>query len=423
MARRNRYRILCLAAVCIAVIPAPLPSMAGADSPGMGISALTEHLNIPLVCTRTLEEISLGRMDGPRASVLLFSRGVQAAESFALPMKVIAPLVMRYGEYIDWYRIMVREDRGVGSPLPSSCPVLFRNSLYDSDGRLAAALGISSYPAAVIIEEDGRVVRSMEGDNLKDIAGAERVLQGILVAHALRGKPAHDFLLPAAGTGWPLCLLDTVTREYTMFLFLTAGTESEMAAIKVLEMVRNRNRSAAGLVAVFRDGSFEPRAADVLRERGIFPDYALFDSDMRLSDTYGFAEMPLALIVVGPGGKIVFSMMGFEPSDILPVAQLLEGIFSRTATGTTSFRDARQIHTAAMDWLREGRKDMALLYFQRVLELYPEFNSVNYVMAEIYTQMGMRREAARCYSRSLAAGVCDVSDVRQRLKYLLESAP
>jgi len=421
MGFRHRTVVVLLAGLVGAGVLSLTPPPMKAGITGGDGTLQKKFLDIPLICSRTLEQVTLARMATPRAAVLLFSGAQRGPQTFTFSMKVIAPLVRRYGDHIDWYRIMVQGTAGAGDRFSSSCPVLFRSSLYDSEGRLAAALGVTAFPAVVIIERDGRVVRSMDGVRYKDIVDAEKVLRGIQRARTLEGKPARDFRLPAAGSGWPLCLLDTVSRDYTMFLFLTAGSDSALVAIRALEEVRNRNRSAAGLVAVFRDRGADRRVADFLRDHGLHPDYALFDTDMRLSSTYGVSEVPVALLVVGPKGRIVFSMVGFEPPDAAPIGKLLEGIFSRATEGTTPFRDARRIHAAAQDWLREGRKEMALLYLERVLELYPELHSVNYVMADIYSQMGKRREAARCYSRSLAAGVCDLRELRSRLKTLLAS--
>jgi len=335
-----------------------------------------------------------------------------------MPFRKIAPLVAKYGDTIPWYRIVVREkvNEGVHGQ-GSSCPVLFHRSFHDMDGRLARATGIEKFPALVILRRGGEIETLFDGLSPDDLRGTESILSSMRRSDELQGTKARDFRLPEAGTGWPLSLLDASLKNYTMILLLEKGSSESVLELRLLEGVRSRHRSEAVLVAVFEGGG-EVEVMDYMRQLGLTPDFALDDRDSRMSGSYRFGRLP-ALIVIGPDGRILFAKIGFTREDAAPLAVRLEQYLSRTGKVSTPFTEARRIRSEALAWLREGKDSMALIYLERVLEILPEMESVNHRMAEIHRRLGNRREAARCYSRALSSGMCDVGEAMAGLSEVL----
>jgi tetratricopeptide (TPR) repeat protein len=118
---------------------------------------------------------------------------------------------------------------------------------------------------------------------------------------------------------------------------------------------------------------------------------------------------------------------GFLPDEAPALVGELQRLIARPldpGEAGLRFAEFRRIRAEGLALLDEGRAGMAAFFFERALELCPEFYTVQALLAEAYRTAGRAREAATAYGRYLAAEPlpCDRETIVRQVK-TLASAP
>ncbi|MFC1657100.1 tetratricopeptide repeat protein [Candidatus Moduliflexota bacterium] len=124
---------------------------------------------------------------------------------------------------------------------------------------------------------------------------------------------------------------------------------------------------------------------------------------------------------------MIFSRKGFQNLDAWSLAADLDGIFwdSSVLFPATPFSEARRIHGEALQFLSDGKTDLAAQYWERALEIFPTASTLHRRLADVYRSLGRKKDAARAYSRYLSEhpGAYDLGTVKGELRSLIESSP
>lgn len=341
--------------------------------------------------------------------------------------RYLADRQMELGPWFSWAGVLVgKARREEVMALKSNSPLRLENCYHDTEGKWWRAFKVGTLPAAVVINEDGYIIGRFESFPESDTLALGALLESAARACNLKGRRVHDFRLPEAGTGRKRSLLDVTGESYTMLFFLQTSCAACFQELEILARVRNRYRDRVDLVTIFHDSDEGQRVAGHLDEAGITPDCALTDPVLAQQGRYLFQSVPL-LIVVGPDGNVYFSRKGYRSRDALDLATELDGIFwERTEeTSPTPFMEARRIHREALEYLDSGNAEMAALYWERSLELFPGAYTLHAHLADAYRELGRSRDAAREYARYLASqpGAYDLATIRTRIRSLADISP
>ncbi len=236
------------------------------------------------------------------------------------------------------------------------------------------------------------------------------------------GRPIHDFKLRDIVSGRMVTFLDIWQRDYTFIAYLGKPTPQCLDNLSTLERLRDRFHNRITLVAVFADPVDETEILRFLIQSQVYPDFALHDPALHQLQCYGFEKTP-ALLVTGPSGNIILRVTCSSPVDVTALAARLENVLALGTLPAGTCPEVRRIYAEAMAWEREGSHEMAALYLERVLELRPNFYTVNRLIADLYRELDRDREAAIYYSRYLGADMYayDLQEVRQRIRSLAGS--
>jgi tetratricopeptide (TPR) repeat protein len=192
----------------------------------------------------------------------------------------------------------------------------------------------------------------------------------------------------------------------------------------MLENIRDKYRADVSLVAIFQEETDPSGIREYLEQSGIRPDFVLHDPMLRQTRSYSLGYVPV-LLVAGPDGTIVLSRKGYQPERSWYFSGELERFFVRRTARMeeTPFTESGRIHGEALQYLSEGRPEMALMFLKRILELSPGLFTAHSLIAEAYGDLGRRQEAARHYGLYVAAnpGAYDMPQVKEKLRVLAEA--
>jgi hypothetical protein len=247
---------------------------------------------------------------------------------------------------------------------------------------------------------------------------------GRLESCLVRGRPVHDFKLRDIVSGTMVTFLQAARREYTFLLYLNAASRDGLESLNILERLRDSHRDRVGLVAVFLDPASEKDLLRFLIAHQIYPDFALHDPAFNQARCYGIARTP-ALHVIDPDGQIIFTVSSTRPVDLAAFTARLDHVLAMERHGRTRFAEARRLYRDALIWKDQGRHGLAAVYLERVLELQPNLYTVNCLVADIYRDLRMRKEAARYYSRYIGADMYayDLEEVKESVRSLTRESP
>lgn len=407
---------------CLAVLAAsPPPVFSGAGHLPVSIERLPDS---SMPCTVAGREKRLLESLRGRPAVVYVTTADQGADNSL--GYFVSGLQEEYFYWMTWAGLVV------GGPadtevrrMHSAAPFRFERCFLDREGRVRSALGLKNLPALVLVNEEGFVVGKYE--DVDDLARIEivRIVDRMVRSGNMEGKPVRDFRLPEIETGRLLTLLDVAGANYTMLAFLHTGSAACLTQLQILEDVRDKYGDHVSLVAIFQEKTDPASIREYLEESGVRPDHVLYDPKLRQTGSYSLGYVPV-LLVAGPDGTIALSRKGYQPERSWYFSGELELFFrQRTAqTKETPFTESKRIHGEALQYLREGRPEMAVMFLKRVLELTPGLFTTHGVMADAYKSLGRRREAARHYGLYVAAnpGAYDMPEVMEKLKILAEAS-
>lgn len=335
----------------------------------------------------------------------------------------IEALQQEYAPWLGWGVVVIGSgapDRGM---LPDGLGRLRLEGCWvDPDGSWRSWLAGSDLPSVVLVNESGYVIRRQAGWRAGDESALRPAIERLAGAGRLRRGPARDFKLEEVGSGRLVTLADVATRDYTLLFSLRTDCSVCFDELGLLNRIRQERPGRVTLVAIDHDpqgGSGAPSSSWDDRLRA---DLVLRDPDLRYAARYGLEGVP-ALLMVDGGGRIVFARQGFRPEEMTALAGELrrtidgEGAVDRESLQFAEFRRVRAEGQALLDG---GRPGMASFFFERALELFPEFHTVQSQAAEAYQAAGKLQEAARAYGRYLASEPlpCDRENILRRIKTL-----
>lgn len=392
--------------------------LAGAEE----IPVLEDRLpSFPLTCELTGEE---GRPDAVlrgKPAVLYFTdtRRGTAGEL----VRFLAEMQAEYAPWLTWAVVLV----GPAGPdeirkLHAESPVRFNRCFSDRSGEWRAAFRLQDLPAAVLITDEGYVLRRQYGFRAEDKLLLTREVERLVQAGKLIGRPAEDFTLPEIGTGRLKTLADVAQRDYTILFSLRNDCAECFEELKILQRYRDDNPERVVLVAIYHDADVASPTAPVAREALLHPDHAVSDRNGNYADRYFVAGLPF-LLVIDPEGKIALARKGFSRDITTAFPQEMAHLISREAapgTKTNDFAALRRIRAEGLEFLAQGQYGMAALFLERALELNPGFFTLQPLLAEAYAGVGKRREAAMAYTRYLAAEpkACDREKIEEQIGLL-----
>jgi tetratricopeptide (TPR) repeat protein len=408
---------LALAAVLsVAVLP-PLP-LPASDSLPVSLERLPDT---SLFCSLESRETRLLRSLHGRPSLIYVTDVDRGADN---PLGyLVAGLQEEYFYWMTWAGLVV----GEASPddlraMHSRAPFRFEHCFGDREKRVWASLGLSSFPALVLVNDEGFIVGRYE--NADDLTRLEivKAVDHIARSGNLEGKPVRDFKLPELNSGELLTLLDVVEKKYTMLAFLHTGSPACLRQLRLLQNIRDRYRDRVSLVAIFQEETEGEQVGEYLARYDVRPDFVLMDPRLRQTRSYSLGYVPV-LLVAGPGGMIVLSRKGYQPERSWYFAGEVDRFFQRESMSVkgTSFTDSGRIHDEARQYLSEGRPEMALMFLERILELSPGLSTTHSLIGDAYSELGRRQEAARHYGLYVAAnpGAYDMAEVKEKLQALV----
>jgi len=396
-----------------------------------GSREVAESRPLPNVEVRSIatgKDVRLASSLAGRPAVLMLTDGSGPP---ACPVgRAAADLQRDYGPWFSW--VAVLSGAFAVSDLDSvrgASPVRFERLYLDRAGALRAALSVAHLPALLLVDEDGAVHEICSPDG--SLARFEEVAQRIraLAAGSRRRRSGFDdFRLPLVGREGLVSFLDVAGRESTMVAFLNAGSRPCARQLEVLDFARDTQAGRVSFVAVFLDGAPDTRIRGFLGAAGVTPDFILRDPERQLAARYGIDAVP-ALLVIDATGAIALSRSGYREEERDELYRDLVRAFAEGAPAAAAVdpavREARRLHAEACAFLREGKPEYALLYQERILELLPDFHSVNLRIAEAAIAAGRPELALRGLARYLAAEprTYDSSQVRQTIAGLLAPGP
>lgn len=339
----------------------------------------------------------------------------------------LAELQKEYGPWFSWAGVLIGEaDREEIEKVRAASPLRFESCFHDVEGRWWQSLGLGVLPSAVVVNEDGYVLGRFGSTEEGSIERLSFLLEESARSCNLRGRDVIDFRLPEAGTERLPSLLDVAEKDFTMIFFLQTSCPPCFRELKLLDRVRNRYGDRVGLVTIFHNSEEDGLIESYLAGSGVSPDYVLADPVFSQRLVYRVTAVPL-LLVVGPEGRIIFSRKGFESLDAWSLAADLDVIFwdSSAYSSATPFGEARRIHGEALQFLADGRTDLAAQYWERALELFPPASSLYRLLADAYRTLGRNKDAARAYSRYLSEQprAYDLTTVKGEIRSLIEASP
>lgn len=401
----------------LAVMPPHVFS--GVDQLPVSLERLPDS-SIP--CSLAGQETRLLKSLYGRPALIYVTTAAQGADN---PLgDLVSGLQEEYFYWMTWAGLVVGEAADVEvKRMHSGAPFRFERCFLDRQGRVSSALGLRSLPALVLVNEEGFIVGKYE--NVDDMARIEivKAVDRMARSGSMEGKPARDFRLPEVETGRLLTLLDVAGRNYTMLAFLHTGSPVFLTQLQMLENVRDKYRADVSLVAIFQEETDPARIREYLAQSGIRPDFVLHDPMLRQTRSYSLGYVPV-LLVAGPDGTIALSRKGYQPERSWYFSGELDRFFRRRAARVeeSTFAESRRIHGEALQYLSEGRPEMALMFLKRILELSPSLFTTHSFVADAYRDLGRRQEAARHYGLYVAAnpGAYDMPDVKEKLRVLAE---
>ncbi len=303
-------------------------------------------------------------------------------------------------------------------------PFHFERCFGDREGGTVSSLGLKTLPGVVLVNEDGFIVARIESDGLSEKSGVIEAVDRLARTGTMKGEPVRDFKLPDLETGELLTFLDVAGKEYTMLVFLRSGSPICLNELQLLQHVRERYGDRVQLVAIFQDRAGRETIQKYLDMCATKPDFVLHDPRLDQTSRYHFRYVPV-LLIVGPSGKIVFSHKGYQVERSWSLATAIDRILEKTGkerTGTP-FEEARRIHGEAIQYLDEGKFEMALSFLERILELVPEMTTTHYLIAEACWNAGKRQEAVRHYARYLSSNpqAYDRNRVKEKLREVIRT--
>ncbi len=403
--------------VCLRAIGIPPPAAAGAD-PSLYRELLPDN---PLYCPLAGNERRLtDALEGRPLVVFL----TDLEKGYDNPLgTILSDCQSEFGPWFSWAGVMVGEaSKSEIEKMKTRSPLSLETCFQDVDGLWWRDLQVGPLPAVVLANEDGYILArysgadSRQGQDLLPV-----ILERTARAGNLKGKPARDFRLPDPVTGEYFSLFDVSGPEYTTLLFLDSSCDDCLRELRVLERIRRRYPARTSLVTVFHDHPDSGSIGPTLESQAIEPDYVLSDPDMRHAGSYLFESVPV-LLLIGPDGRIVLSRKGYRSEDALELAAALDGVLfgSSSNPAVTPFRRARRIAAEGMEFFAQGDYEMAALYWERSLEIFPAAGSVHLPLGEAYRLLGRKRDAARHYGLYLSSGTggYDLALVKEKLREL-----
>lgn len=292
----------------------------------------------------------------------------------------------------------------------------------DADGAWQSGLSISALPAIVLANDAGYVVRRQTGWRAGDEGTLRLAIERLAGAARLRSQPARDFKLEQVGTGRFVTLADVATREYTVLFSFRTDCGACQDELSLLDRIRQERREKVTLVAIDHDprGGFGTTSSSW--DGRLRADVLLRDPDRRYAARYGLDGVP-ALVVVDGAGQVVLARQGFQPDEMAALgSEVRRTIDGQRAPGPASrrFAEFRRVRAEGLALLDEQRPGLAAFFFERALELLPDFHTVQSLVAEAYQAAGRTREAAKAYGHYLACEPlsCDREHVLRRIKTL-----
>jgi tetratricopeptide (TPR) repeat protein len=407
-------------------------SMAGWVTVGAGRGVQRLFLAVPLlvaaltatgVC-RDADAKDLPILAG-KASLLYFTdlaTGVQGPLA-----SFLADVQAEYAPWLSWVSVLVgpagaEEVRR----LHETSPVRFSDCMSDLSGSWKEAFRLKSLPAAVLVNEEGYVVRRQYDFRVEDAPAITRDIERLIGAGKLSGKAAHDFKLREVGSDAERTLADLVDRDFTIFLSLRSDCTSCREELEELKEFRDRHKERVSLVVVYHDQVQEPAAAGTDADR---PDHELWDPGLSYAERYSVSGVPFVL-VADRGGRIALARAGFSAKAAGDIAgeldRLVGGREARPkGKDDAAFAEFRRIRQEALDFLDDGKAGMAALFLERAIELNPEYFTLQSLLADTYLRLGKRREAIQAYTRYLVADplACDREKIETRIKVLATAPP
>jgi tetratricopeptide (TPR) repeat protein len=298
----------------------------------------------------------------------------------------------------------------------------FERCFGDKEGQVWTSLGVKSLPALVLVNEEGYIIARFEGDDLNGEIVSE-AFDDLARAGRLKGKPVRDFKLPRVESGELMTLLDVAERDYIMLVFLNSSSSLCYMELQELQRIRDRYNDLVSLVAIFQDSSDSETMFKYLNAYGIEVDFAFRDPGLTQATGYHFGFVPV-LIVVGPDGRIVYSLKGYQPEKFQDLAALMARFTMEREIGGSrkAFREARRIYTEALQYLQEGRPEMAVMFLERIIETNPGLTTTHGLIGQAYETLGRHQEAAQHYMHYITAHLraYDIDDVKERLRVQLD---
>jgi hypothetical protein len=409
---------LALAAVLSMAALPPLPSPA-ADVLPVSLERLPDT---SLFCSLASQETRLLRSLSGRPSVIYVTDVHHGADN---PLgHLVAGLQEEYFYWMTWAGLVVGEASADDlRTMHSRAPFRFERCFGDREKRVWTSLGLNTFPALVLVNEEGFIVgRYEDADDLSRLEIRKAVDRMARSGH-MEGKPVRDFKLPQLKSGKLLTLLDVVEKQYTMLAFLHTGNPACLRQLQLLQGIRDRYRDRVSLVAIFQEETEGELIGEYLARYDVHPDFVLLDPRLRETRSYNLGYVPV-LLVAGPDGTIAVSRKGYQPERSWYFAGEIDSFFQKESMNAagTSFIESRRIHDEARQYLSEGRTEMALMFLERILELSPALSTTHSLIGDAYSELGRRREAARHYGLYVAANpeAYDQAQVKEKLRALAE---
>lgn len=339
--------------------------------------------------------------------------------------RLAARLQEEYFYWFTWAGLLAgKADPGMVRAMHAQSPFHFERCFGDRDGGAVSSLGLKTLPGIVLVNEDGFIVARVESDALDEEPDIVEAVDRLARTGTMKGEPVRDFKLPDVETGELLTFLDVAGKEYTMLVFLRSGSATCLNELQLLEHVRERYGDRVRLVAIFQDQAPREKVQQYLDNCGAKPDVVLHDPRMDQASRYHFRYVPV-LLIVGRSGKVVFSHKGYQAETAWRLATEVDRILEKgeEKNAGTLFEEAHRIHGEAMQYIDEGKSEMALAFLERILELVPEMTTTHYLIAEAHWNAGRRQEAVRHYSRYLSSNpqAYDRDQIKERLRAVIRT--
>jgi hypothetical protein len=404
--------LLLLSAFLAVAVP---PSLQASDEVPVIVERLPETA---LFCSLVREEQGLLDSLKGRPAIIFVTDIDHGADN---PLgHLVARLQEEYFYWFTWAGLLAgKGDPGMVRTMHAQAPFHFERCFGDREGGTVSSLGLKTLPAIVLVNEDGFIVARIESGGLGEETGVVEAVDRLARTGTMKGEPVRDFKLPEIETGELLTLLDVAAKDYTMLIFLRSGSPICLNELQLLQHVRERYGERVQLVAIFQDRAGREVIQQYLDMCATKPDFVLHDPRMDQTSRYHFRYVPV-LLIVGPDGKIVFSHKGYQVEKSWYLATAIDRILGKNENNRTGtpFEEARRIHGEAIQYLDEGKFEMALVFLERILELVPELTTTHYLIADACWNAGRRQEAVRHYARYISCNpqAYDQGRIKEKLQ-------